>query len=1854
MLVNHNTVAYKNANTTDFNFDNEWANLYSNLFQYYYQYHLKQRLYLLDQIDSVDLECTHPIFHHKVAYKNKDFTKGLFSFSCEAEGKTLHAFQKDVLKGFMARAMSTRGRNKDLDEQKKLQQESNQMMEFLKCALDKFLPHVSFLWHLNDTKPTAIMILKIIKLLFRYSLLKRRHLVKLMDLLMDKAVILKHLEKLYDNAINDDINYTASSTKNLNKKNEGSPLEGPQLTPLDLKRWSKVLMKFRQMCAEMLVLIVLYNMDDRMFEIMKRNREIMIQFDPFPEEDEEKFTKKDLNALEALEQQVDFEDLGIFEEEQGASLMRIFLGYILNNPLNPPNKLSPKIKAMTRIFLSFFANVEDINLGALKLMNQDMKNIMNRPLFLTDAEAESPENKAICDFVNYCDIHYLTERLEVNSEYFLNDFQEKIEGIYKVLMVYFNDADKFAIQDMLFQCNFLWIMIHLVVKYSPQINGCKDLVKKITTLFDFCLDKNIYFQNTMLQGKFLRLLGLKQDRLGVLGVELVCIAFKKNPILMVSNQSYLNFFFKFCRKNDNIQASFASEAEYYNARSKFYNLLSYFLDEKYQSWTAQIPEYDLISLDNVLSTENTEAAFLDSKNLIEILGRRKEPEMTHIISFVRNILGIIAKASSKRYTKENSKTLMRLFPLNDLRVMLMKVSEDYEIKTDVYRLFRNIYVFEKDNVFDDEEKLYEFVIPVIEHSMSDRNSIVKKRHERETLSQPQSQPHSATEEKKQKPKSKSKLSRAEIRAIREYDAVVGTVREQFEQFCIDIKGYSLMDQRQKKAFTSYGVTMLLSTINFLSKGELQVRIASMRTGEEIRRVIEENEKAGKDAKSQMYFILETLKDPEVDKMLTKAFELSEKDRDIKKVFLYEDIELEPLPENTKNEIRMFDELIHKCEMFSSGKAKDVYKIYNLGTSTDMVKRYSNKLEDRQGSVNLPLEILKTLFLALKENAQFESFGMIMGALYESFKLKKLSTFSSMKKNYETQAADNIYLRILKESAIKKDNLAHNLCQYLLLELGGGLYSSNFTKHLLRQQSSMSSSIMGEESVFDIEGCLIKPEDQDSADFNPGQRNAKYTLLEIFSNVLFHATDVFQEYVYTMLRVNNDENDEEVVSDDKDKQENLQMNTKMLDIIWHELLLNFSFSFHRTRQDKLWKEMFMRTILLIKFHQYLCEENNAKFKKVFNVCKVKTLIFSDKGNITQEETRYSHINNIMNHFWTGCDWSKKNFILIKKGFMFPVAQAFVDFLNESMCGPFVDNQILITNMVALKPLSSFLDTFEPSIHQIIGKGSQSEVVYDLDKIKNVYVIDVRRMNELKLSICDFFLTCCEGNNKKILENQLKKINYNEVLETVVKLIKALIFKFSHNKQMNYDEYRNMRKVYKSSGFNEDQTMVLYMALKLFIYLKTLEECSYTLKHLLENKTEIASSIIKEIKMEAKLNRFRCGRRKTEKSKGDEDEPEEDERDEKDFEDGLCLKFLGSFSKRLEVITEEPDNEQEQKEFLFFEPNPKFSFLSEETKEHFISDVDRTNHESKLHGLITSCTYFEEEISIAERIRQTYPNLSIWFNTYKDYEIAIFLLCCLTNLFIVMDYSTVEGSDKETDMNFHIIIQVFGSLVCVSSAILLVLWLKLRFPIEKRLEVLMYCERRGCKVNNISNYKMYEIIMMTLNNENLVRVLLLHIFCAIMGLTMSRGFYAVEILTIVNLFATFKYLAKSISLHWHQLLFTLFMVLIFIYIYSVFSNMYFRSNLEEQGYVCNGMIQCYFALLNTGFTNGQGIADMLSAENMNEELGKYFGYVFIDLMFFITVNCISLNLVFGIIVDTFGELREQNERYGELNLGILRWF
>lgn len=178
---------------------------------------------------------------------------------------------------------------------------------------------------------------------------------------------------------------------------------------------------------------------------------------------------------------------------------------------------------------------------------------------------------------------------------------------------------------------------------------------------------------------------------------------------------------------------------------------------------------------------------------------------------------------------------------------------------------------------------------------------------------------------------------------------------------------------------------------------------------------------------------------------------------------------------------------------------------------------------------------------------------------------------------------------------------------------------------------------------------------------------------------------------------------------------------------------------------------------------------------------------------------------------------------------------------------------------------------------------------------------------------------------------------------------------------------------------------------------------------------------------------------------------------DYEAGLCIIFLGNFAKNLELNIETEKNELKT-EYIFFEPNPKFSFLSNQSKQKFIEDVDRTNHQSKIHGLITNCTYFEEEINLAENSIKKYSKLNEIYKHFYAIEIFLFLLSLIINFVLLIDYSNAVDSYQEHDFVDYIII-ISGGFELFLSSVCLIIWFLLRFNIEKTLNEFRFCEIKG---------------------------------------------------------------------------------------------------------------------------------------------------------------------------------------------------
>uniref|UniRef100_A0A915PLW3 Inositol 1,4,5-trisphosphate receptor n=1 Tax=Setaria digitata TaxID=48799 RepID=A0A915PLW3_9BILA len=86
-------------------------------------------------------------------------------------------------------------------------------------------------------------------------------------------------------------------------------------------------------------------------------------------------------------------------------------------------------------------------------------------------------------------------------------------------------------------------------------------------------------------------------------------------------------------------------------------------------------------------------------------------------------------------------------------------------------------------------------------------------------------------------------------------------------------------------------------------------------------------------------------------------------------------------------------------------------------------------------------------------------------------------------------------------------------------------------------------------------------------------------------------------------------------------------------------------------------------------------------------------------------------------------------------------------------------------------------------------------------------------------------------------------------------------------------------------------------------------------------------------------------------------------------------------------------------------------------------------------------------------------------------------------------------------------------------------------------------------------------------------------------------------------------------------------------------------ELKVWSCQSLRMCILTTLNWGLRNGGGIGDVLRNVAPYEE--SFLSRIVYDLTFFIVLIVIVLNLVFGVIIDTFGDLRaERNEKVDQL--------
>ena len=346
--------------------------------------------------------------------------------------------------------------------------------------------------------------------------------------------------------------------------------------------------------------------------------------------------------------------------------------------------------------------------------------------------------------------------------------------------------------------------------------------------------------------------------------------------------------------------------------------------------------------------------------------------------------------------------------------------------------------------------------------------------------------------------------------------------------------------------------------------------------------------------------------------------------------------------------------------------------------------------------------------------------------------------------------------------------------------------------------------------------------------------------------------------------------------------------------------------------------------------------------------------------------------------------------------------------------------------------------------------------------------------------------------------------------------------------------------------------------------------------------------------------------------------------------LC-DYKPSLRTELDLPTEIPDNVGSVEiiwngdlQRRFFNIPDICGDLAESSKTEMKEKLKRESAEIKLHDFLHWSNILYSEIKHQELLR-SYKVSTIFSITNKDNATWFaFLLAIITNLLYLFSYTTLENGSPSIPVEVDIAINVINMLQIITSAFTLTLVIVVRVPIVYQ--------------NMKSNKKTEKYALFYSFTDFFVLYYFGYLAVAIVGYASEGFILCFLLLDILMKNPIAQQVCRAVYEPIKQIFFSCVLLVIVTVIFNFFL-FYFSFGSEAsdnaglQNLFCQTMSGCFQMTIGYGLKSGGGIADYLS---VTSEIR----YVF-DFLFFLVLNTILMNVVFGIIIDNFGEMRAKRD-------------
>jgi inositol 1,4,5-triphosphate receptor type 3 len=405
--------------------------------------------------------------------------------------------------------------------------------------------------------------------------------------------------------------------------------------------------------------------------------------------------------------------------------------------------------------------------------------------------------------------------------------------------------------------------------------------------------------------------------------------------------------------------------------------------------------------------------------------------------------------------------------------------------------------------------------------------------------------------------------------------------------------------------------------------------------------------------------------------------------------------------------------------------------------------------------------------------------------------------------------------------------------------------------------------------------------------------------------------------------------------------------------------------------------------------------------------------------------------------------------------------------------------------------------------------------------------------------------------------------------------------------------------------------------------------------------------------------------------------------------LAFDFFKTFSNHIEIVFR--NNLQR----VYFVIQPACLYLSDTKQTEFLDTVNRDTPNDKLAGMMEVAP---ELFDIMDHLCYL-SNLPIKISP-KIFDLLrlISLITSFTINIIIFTFfkKSVKGTISYISDDFNednVVMNVVGLTHVTCGILLIILWGIIEGPIvvmngfrekfriyrkvifdnthlvddeqqrviqsymsknmrdithKERMQIIGYYNSREGRVASVPFLQYTTYCLIFLLQSGMFKYLIFYLTSSIVALTYNVVLlYAFHLLDVINRFQTLQNVIKAITYNKTQLILTTMLGLLIIYIYALFAyyfvnDTFYMSSVGDAGEnVCTTVIQCLLTVISLGPRSSGSIGDVLLRQSFEDsnKIRYYIRWVY-DFTCFAVINIIFMNIIFGIIIDTFAELRDQN--------------